>query len=143
MLLLGIELIAGWLLGVEAMVRIVPSSNSVSFNTAIAFVICGAALLLGPRGTHGAWRRRIGAVLAAGASAILFENAFDIALGLDWESMHRVVQDLSPRPGRVAPNTCAALILLAVMLFYSGQPDSVRRRMVMPGCSEHRESRDR
>ena len=49
---LGLELIAGWLLHVEAMVRIIPSSNSVSFNTAVAFVVAGLALTLDaqPRG---------------------------------------------------------------------------------------------
>lgn len=120
---LGLELVAGWLLGIEAMVRILPSSNSVSFNTAVAFVLAGTALAA--RSLR--WRQIVGSILAVVATAVLFEDLFDVALGLDWESLHRAIQDGSPRPGRAAPNTCASLILIGALLHPGGIPGSLRR----------------
>ncbi|MES2830539.1 MAG: GGDEF domain-containing protein [Pseudomonadota bacterium] len=121
-ILLGTELIAGWLLQNEAMVRILPSSNSVSFNTAVSFVLAGIAFCTG-RERFGALLRRIVAiVLIIGSSVILYENIFDVAFGIDWESLHRKVQDGSPRPGRIAPNTCIGLFLTGMILFFYDRP---------------------
>ena len=126
---LGLELIIGWLLHVEAMVRIVPTSNSVSFNTAVAFVLAGIALTLPQRPFSRPLRRSIAWILILGASAVLFEDVFDIALGLDWESLHRTVADGSPRPGRVAPNTCVALLLAGLILDATEHVASAWRRV--------------
>ena len=132
---LGLELILGWLLHTEAMVRIIPSSNSVSFNTAIALVLAGLALTLDARPGNRLLRRALAWIVVAGASAILFEDIFDIALGLDWESLHRTVLDGSPRPGRVAPNTCVAFILIGLTLDALDRRDTVwRRRQVTASC---------
>ena len=133
---LGLELIAGWLLHNEAMVRILPSSNSVSFNTAVAFVLAGIALTLGQEPWAVVTRRVISWILVVGAAIILYENIFDVALGLDWESLHRAVADGSPRPGRVAPNTCAALILIGLTLNLVDRPATrMRRRFLAFICT--------
>ena len=132
---LGLELITGWLLHIEAMVRIVPTSNSVSFNTAVALVLGGIALTLPQRPSSRPLRRSIAWILILGASAILFEDMFDIALGLDWESLHRTVADGSPRPGRVAPNTCVALLLAGLILDATERAASAwRRAFVKVAC---------
>ena len=132
---LGLELIAGWLLHSEAMVRVIPSSNSVSFNTAVAFVLAGIALALGEQPSRRVLRRAIAWIVVLGASAILVENLFDIILGLDWETLHRAVVDGSPRPGRVAPNTCIALILIGLTLDAIDRVGtSWRRRLVTLNC---------
>ncbi len=127
---LGAELVLGWLLQNESMVKILPSSNSVSFNTAVALILAGSCLV--HRGA--VWRKCISVVLTVGAGVILYENVFDVAVGVDWETLHRAIQDGSPRPGRVAPNTCITFMLLGVGLFASTLPDSALKRWLVPGC---------
>lgn len=129
-IVLGIELVLGWLLQNEAMVKILPSSNSVSFNTAVALIFAGSCLV--HRGVL--WRKCVSVMLTVGASVILYENIFDVALGVDWETLHGAIQDGSPRPGRVAPNTCLTLMLLGVGLFASTLTDSGKKRWLVPGC---------
>ena len=94
--------------------RILPSSNSTSFNTVLFFVIAGASLACGQNGWCVRFRQIAAIFLIAGASLILYEDIFDVALGIDWVALHQTVKDGSPRPGRVAPNTCICFILLGI-----------------------------
>lgn len=132
---LGLELIMGWLLHNAAMVKILPSSNSVAFNTAVAFVLAGSTLFL-PHTVRGIpWRKTVSILLMVGASLILYENLFDVSLGLDWVSLHQGIQHANPRPGRVAPNTCMAFILIGIAMFASSKPDWAACRWLLPLCS--------
>ena len=133
--LLGAELIAGWALHNELMVRILPTSNLVSLNTAIGFVLVGITLALGDTHRRAKARRFTAIALLVVFSAILTEDIFDVALGLDWASLHQRVVDGSPRPGRVAPNTCVGFLLLGIALFVFDKTPSVARRLLFGACS--------
>ena len=132
---LGLELIAGWLLHVEAMVRVIPISNSVSFNTAVAFALAGIALSVNDAPGSQKLRRAIAWIVMLVAAAVLVEDIFDLSLGLDWVSLHQTIADGSPRPGRVAPNTCVALILIGLSLDALDRIGTPwRRRLVTANC---------
>ena len=114
--MLGTFVALGWMLESAAMVRIVPNSVAMGLNTAIAFVIAGLWLLSqywqGPP-----WktiRKLLAWLLIALFSMVLTEHIFDVGLGIDWEDLHRQIQDHNPRPGRVAPNTSLAFVLTGV-----------------------------
>lgn len=132
--LLGAELIVGWLLHIEAMVRILPASNSVSFNTALFFLLAGLALACDDSRPSALIRLAAGGILVVGTCLIFYEDVFDTGLGLDWETLHRVVLDGSPRPGRVAPNTCLALLMTGVSLLLLDKPTKTLRRSVVASC---------
>lgn len=116
-ILFGVDVMAGWLLRQEAMVRLIPGSNAVSFNAGLLCLLAGLALLPGhgPLGAH--WRRWTGALLALVAGLILVENVFDIGVGIDWVGLHAAMPGGNPRPGRLAPNACASFMLLGAALW--------------------------
>lgn len=63
----GLALIVGWLLQNEALVQVIVAADSVSFNTAVAFVLCGMALR---------WRKARAGVVQDGRSAGPAHNPF-------------------------------------------------------------------
>lgn len=124
--MLGAFVALGWMLESAAMVRIVPNSVAMGLNTAIAFVIAGL-WLLSQYWQSPPWktiRKLLAWLLIALFSMVLTEHIFDISLGIDWEDLHRQIQDRNPRPGRVAPNTSLAFVLtgLAFLLIERAPP---------------------
>lgn len=124
--MLGTFVALGWMLESAAMVRIVPDSVAMGLNTAIAFVIAGL-WLLSQYWQSPPWktiRKLLAWLLIAVFSMVLTEHIFDVSLGIDWEDLHRQIQDRNPRPGRVAPNTSLAFVLtgLAFLLIERALP---------------------
>lgn len=119
---LGLCVMTGWWLRVPWMVEIIPESVGVGFNTGLAFAILGVALAL-PRG-H-VWGSRahslIGAVLVVLGGLVLIEQLAHRSLGLDEVELHRWLHDGNLQPGRIAPNTCLALMAAGITLLLPGQ----------------------
>lgn len=132
--LLGAELLLGWLARSEAMVRILPSSNAVTFNTAIFLLLAGSVVAAGEGQLATRLRRMVGTLLIAGACLILFENMVDIPLGIDWENLHKSVFDGSARPGRIAPNACFAFLLIGISFLVIDNPPTTFRRTLVAAC---------
>ncbi len=108
---IGLYVVAGWIIGSEAMVRVVPQSVSMSLNTAILFIAAAILLWTSPPSrvrSIAVW------VLAALSCVILVEHSFDLDLGVDWAALHQRVHDGNPRPGRTAPNAVAGFLLTAL-----------------------------
>ncbi len=110
---LGLEVIAGWLLQVRAMVEIRVGLVAMVFNTALCFTLSGLALAL-----PGLLKRplvrlqtAIGVLLIGLPLLILLEHLLDTSLGIDWAFLHTWLHDGNTRPGRLAPNTAIGFML--------------------------------
>lgn len=126
---LGIFVAAGWLVGNQAMIRLVPGLAAMAFNTALLFIAAGACLILLSMSARSNLLRGLAGVLVVLSSAILLEHLLDVDLGVDWTSLHATVQDGNPRPGRIAPNTCLGFLFagLAFVLLCAASLSKWRR----------------
>jgi PAS domain S-box-containing protein len=110
-IVLGLATLLGWHADSPQMTNWVTGKTRMVYNTAVSFVILGAALLASIRG-----RRRTSVWLAGLGGLVslltLFEYVAGVSIGID-EVMVRV-GDASQFPGRVAPNTAVCLLLLSV-----------------------------
>ena len=114
---LGLFVLAGWLLGNQAMVRIVPGSVAMSINTALMFFVAGACLVARSRPGAASPGLQMGAwFIIALSSAILAEHIFDLDLRIDLAAVHDALGDGHAKPGRTAPNACAGFLLAGIAL---------------------------
>ena len=117
LMLLGMYVLLGWALHQETMVRILPSSVAMGFNTAGMFVVAGLCLLpLDGNQTLIRLQSRLPWFLVILSCLILTEHALDRSLGVDWPALHSLVRDGNPRPGRVSPNACFAFVCAGLAL---------------------------
>jgi len=119
LILMGLAVMAGLLTGHPEWARMVPTSSLASFNIAILFLLSARVAWDGHARasrltTAAAW----GMVLLPGA--ILLETALDLNLGLDWVSLHQPYQPGVLHPGRTAPNSCLAFMLVGVAVLVQG-----------------------
>jgi hypothetical protein len=117
---LGGTVLIAWHAGSEAFLRMVPASAAMVFNTAVAFILAGSALvsiLLGrprPALVCGA------VVLALGLLSGL-QDLFGLDLGIDQLLKAQDLKDGVPHPGRMTPNiaVCSALTGAAIICMSS------------------------
>lgn len=114
-LVLGLGLVAatGWMIGSSTMVRMVPGSVAMGFNTALG-LIAGGIWILVRQEKSAAWRQfRIALALFMIIlfGLILLQHIFGVDFGIDWRELHKRVPDRNRLPGRVAPNTSLALFI--------------------------------
>jgi PAS domain S-box-containing protein len=121
----GLTIIVAWFVRATAILRF-GSENPMSFNTALAFVVTGIALVV-------LARRRPRAALAAGAFdavlgvVILAEYALHRSLGIDQLFAKAYLSAPHVVPGRPAINTSVCLALIGTALLVWG-PWRPRRR---------------
>ncbi|MBW2269803.1 MAG: hypothetical protein JRH16_14620, partial [Deltaproteobacteria bacterium] len=116
-LLLGLVVIGGWHTGNRTLVQVMPSFVPMQYNTALGFVLSGAALLLL------VFERRRAASVAGGLAFLvggltLLQYAFGVDLQIDEFFMKHDITVKTSNPGRMAPNTavCFTLVGLATAL---------------------------
>lgn len=116
----GCVVLTGWVLGIHALTSLIPWGWTMKANTALAFILCGVALLL--LQLPGAWARLVArsCALVVGAVALLtlVEYVCSCNFGID----EFVLRDHGQwggiaHPGRMAPNTATALVLQATALW--------------------------
>ncbi|MEX0746026.1 MAG: PAS domain S-box protein [Phycisphaeraceae bacterium] len=114
---LGGLVLAGWHFEVPWLVTLLPGGSDVTPNTAVGFVLTGAAVLLLGAAQPGAGRHWM-ARAAAGAAALLggltfVQYVFDWQLGVDQLLFddHEALY-----PGRMAPNSALCLLLFGLAL---------------------------
>ncbi len=110
---LGLTVISGWALEIEALVRIVPGFIAMVFNTALCFALTGVALAT----RRVAVRRSLSVIVALLAALVWSQDFFRIDLGIDQLFLGSPFPDTSPFPGRMAPQTCICFLLAAFVLF--------------------------
>lgn len=116
----GLAVLLGWALRIEAITVIVPGAASMKVNTALALIALGAAFAtLGPDASRpttprrGTVARLLALAVAALALATLAEYWLAVDLGID-EALVRDPTSGADPPGRMAPATALALAALAV-----------------------------
>ena len=112
---LGGLVVAGWLTVAVALVQVLPGFPPMQYNTALGFMICGAALLCAALDL-----RRPTALLGGMAAVIglatLGEYLFRADLGIDDLLVETYVLTGVANPGRMAPNSALALALIGAAL---------------------------
>src|SRR5436190_2141342 len=86
LVLVGGAVMLGWSLEMPAVVRVYPTFTPMVFNTALSFVLAGAALLmpLSDPVRHRRVTTVFGCMLVALASLVLAEHLFQSDLRIDW-----------------------------------------------------------
>jgi PAS domain S-box-containing protein len=108
-IVLGLTVIAGWHLKSESLVMVLAGRPAMQYNTALAFVIAGCALLLG------AARREVAAAVLGGAVflfalATLVENLAGVYFGLNRIFIDAHSYPVFAYPGRVATATALSFM---------------------------------
>lgn len=108
---LGGLVVAGWLTVAVALIQVLPGFPPMQYNTALGFMICGAALLAAALDL-----RRPTALLGVLAGLIglatLFQYLFQSDLGIDQLLVETYVLTGVSYPGRMGPNSALALTLI-------------------------------
>lgn len=112
---LGGLVVAGWLTVAVALIQVLPGFPPMQYNTALGFMICGAALLCAALDL-----RRPTALLGILAgligSATLCEYLFRSELGIDQLLVETYLVTGVSNPGRMGPNSALALTLIGAAL---------------------------
>src|SRR3990172_5605117 len=105
---LGGLVVAGWLTIAVALIQVFPGLPPMQYNTALGFMICGAAVLSAALDL-----RRPTALLGALAgligSATLFQYLFQSDLAIDQLLVETYILTGVSNPGRMGPNSALAL----------------------------------
>jgi PAS domain S-box-containing protein len=124
---LGLAVLIGWHTRTVSLVQLVPGFVSMMYNTAVAFVLCGAGLLAAAYG-----RRRLaaaGGVLVATIGLLtLVEYLFGVDLGIDQLLITPYITVEASHPGRMAPNTAMSFALTGAALLVMSWPARLRQR---------------
>ena len=134
-LLLGAVVLAGWWNAIVSIIRPVPGLPGMVPNTASWFVLLGICLLIVRRRRIGGILRWLARVLALVvvllAGATLTEYLFDRDLGID-QRLINVFMNVGTGfpPGRSAPGTAAAFLMLGWALLTVDVRPAVRRHLV-------------
>ncbi len=113
---IGLLVIAGWLLDIDALKRVQPGLVAMKFNTALGFVAAGAGLW---------WRKRpaaripLGALVALLGALSLGEYLAGRSFGID-QLFLRELAGVPDGPGRMAPSSALCFLLLGGALIGSG-----------------------
>ena len=112
---LGGLVVAGWLTVAVALIQVLPGFPPMQYNTALGFMICGAALL------SAALDLRRPTALLGGLSgtigfATLAQHLLQIDLGIDQLLVETYIWTGVPDPGRMGPNSALCLTLIGAGL---------------------------
>jgi diguanylate cyclase (GGDEF)-like protein len=114
----GLVVLTGWALGVAELTEIPHGSIAMKPNTAIGFLLAGAALWIVRDGPASPPRRALaaaaGAVIVVVAVLTLVEYAGDVDLGVD--HLFRDTTGQSDNPGRPSPHTAVVFLFAGAWL---------------------------
>ena len=116
---IGLCSLAGWVLDIDSLKRVLPGLAAMKFNTALSFVLAGAGLWGRQRPSV---RLALGALVALLGALSLGEYLAGLNLGIDQLFVRDVVapsEEVFP-PGRMAPSTALCFLSLGVALTGSG-----------------------
>lgn len=109
---LGLSVMVGWVLHIDALTRVAPGLATMKFNTACCLMLLGAALVAGAQ----TWAARaVSVIVAAIATVSLAQYATGLNVGID-EAFFRDVAGGTSYPGRMAMTTGICFLLAATAL---------------------------
>ncbi|HJV80741.1 diguanylate cyclase domain-containing protein [Noviherbaspirillum sp.] len=118
LIVLGLEIMSGWVLRITPIVQFRPDFAGMVFNSALCFVLMGIALILPVFKVPRRERKQaaIGRTVIAVASISLLESFFDTSPLIDLPFLHSWLQDFNPRPGRLPAVTSVGFILAGLVI---------------------------
>jgi PAS domain S-box-containing protein len=128
---LGGLVVAGWLTLAVALIQVLPGLPPMQYNTALGFMICGAALLTAALDL-GRPTALLGGLAAALGLATLCQYFFHANLGIDDLLGQTYLLTGATNPGRMAPNSAVALALIGLALLGLSSPAFSRSRHFYP-----------
>ena len=125
-MLLGLLVMYGWHSNNRTLVQLLPQFVPMQYNTALAFVLCGAGLVGLARDKR--WLASTAGYLAVLVGSLtLLEYVTQADLGIDELFMSHSVTIKTSQPGRMAPNTATCFTLIGLALAVS-LPGGARQR---------------
>ena len=112
---LGGLVVAGWLTVAVALIQVLPGFPPMQYNTALGFMICGAALLSAALDLRRP-TALLGALAAVIGLATVLQYFFQTDVGIDQLLIETYVLTGVPNPGRMGPNSALCLALSGVGL---------------------------
>ena len=119
----GLLVLAGWLFGIEMLKCVGPGLATMKANTAICFILTGAALLLHDRKV---WRSVLAAIVCVVGSLTLMEHFLGINAGLDQLLFRDLGSPETAHAGRMAPLAAVSFILISAALLLQRTSRNVR-----------------
>ena len=124
-LIIGIAVVIGWLIDIPYLKSLHPEFVTMKFNTALAFILSGVAILLINDNTVSKWKWKISFLFASAVITLAFFTFIQYPLGINLGIDEMFIKD-SPdalhtySPGRMALNTsfCFILVGFALMLAF-------------------------
>ncbi len=122
----GALVLLGWLLDIRALKAILPGFATMKPNTALCFLLLGAALWLLPKPGEDVrpWRRPAwiapALIVALVAGVTLIEYGVAVDLWIDRLLFADAVATEAPHPGRMSPMTALAFALTSAALLLAG-----------------------
>ena len=120
-IVLGLLVVVGWMFHIEALMTVLPGYVSMKANTAICFILCGSALLVGflirPAPGKRTFSFVLGLVVIVISGSTLIEYVSGLSLGLDQLIFRDVPHAaFTSQPGRMSPYTALAFLLFGSSL---------------------------
>jgi PAS domain S-box-containing protein len=128
---LGGLVVAGWLTLAVALIQVLPGFPPMQYNTALGFMISGAALLAAALDLRRP-TALLGGLAAALGLATLCEYFWGIDLGIDDLLVETYVLTGVSNPGRMGPNSAVALAVVGAALLFLSCQSSTRARHLFP-----------
>ncbi|HCF96184.1 MAG TPA: hypothetical protein DEW46_14080 [Verrucomicrobia bacterium] len=108
--ILGVSAAVGWVAHIPSLIQVLPGNAPMQFNTAICFLLCGAALVC--LGLDQDTPARITSAIAAGTALVtLLQYLFSIDFGIDQLFLVHYLTERSSHPGRMAPSSACCFLL--------------------------------
>lgn len=121
---IALAVTAGWSVRYAPLVQIHPSFPPMQFNTALMLGL-GSASMIFLTFNRKRWALVFGLSVAVMASLFLSEYVTGIRLGIDELLVRSFVQTQTLYPGRPAPNTCLAFLILGISFGISARRERV------------------
>lgn len=128
---LGGLVVAGWLTVAVALIQVLPGLPPMQYNTALGFMICGAALLAAALDLRRP-TALLGGLAAVIGFATLCQYLFHSDLGIDDLLVETYVLTGVAHPGRMAPNSAVALTFIGLGLLCLSCHSVSRSRHLAP-----------
>jgi signal transduction histidine kinase/ActR/RegA family two-component response regulator len=114
-ILLGLLVLTGWVFQIQIFIQLHPHLVPMQFNTALGFLLGGAALIA-LRYQKNEFAQGLGTVVFLVGGLTLFQYATGLDLYIDQLFMEHNITTKSAFPGRMAPATASAYLLCGIAL---------------------------
>jgi PAS domain S-box-containing protein len=110
LLALGAVVMSGWHVNSQTLIQIHPTFAPMQYNTALGFLLSGAAILCLIKNFYRA-TQTLGLIIGFLGFATVLEYMFHLDMGIDQLFMDQSIMTRTSHPGRMAPNTALCFSL--------------------------------